>query len=907
MPWTRSLASLALALLPLSLSLAPVANGEEIQLSQYLPTGVEYDPAIPTPASVLGFEVGERHVRPDQLVRYMEVLAASSDRVTLEVTGQTHERRPLLLLTITSPGNHSRLEAIRAAHLALSDPAKPMPSDDALAAMPAVVYLGYSIHGNEASGSNASLAVAYALAAVQGAEPEALLDEVVVLLDPSLNPDGLGRFAHWVNTNRGEIAVADPEHREHREPWPGGRTNHYWFDLNRDWLLLQHPESRARIESFHRWRPNLLGDYHEMGTDSTFFFQPGIPSRQNPLIPESTLALTRKVAQFHAAALNRAGRLYYTEESFDDFYPGKGSTYPDLQGTIGILFEQASARGHVQESDNGPLAFPFAIQNHVFASHSMLQAARELRAELLRHQATLARSGLEAAAADTTTAYVFTFPNDPARARLLLDVLFRHRIRVHALARAVEVGGERFEPGVSYAVPLAQPQYRLVRALFESRTEFEDSTFYDVSAWGFFQAYGAVYGEIRGEIGRRGFSPQLLGELVDAEDLALPAGRLPGGAVVYGYLFDWDGFYAPRALHRLQAAGARAYVATVPFEALTDRGQRAFREGTIFVPAGAWEAPSGEVLNGVLGEISREDGIDVYAASTGLTPEGVDLGSPRVRPLKTPTIALVSGEGMASYAAGELWHLLDYRMGIPVSLVDAGRLGSAPGAAGLNRYTHLVLVDGDLKGWDEKFQGKLKSWVEEGGTLIAVQRSAQWVGSTLLAPPKKPEEEGAKPAAVPPAKAEEEQSTEKAAEEAPEAPRPRYADYEQERAQQLVSGVILQGVLDRTHPVAFGFPRDEIALFRNNTVFLEASENPYENVVLYSETPLLSGYISPEKLAKMEGKAAVVARRLGRGTVVQFAENPSFRGYWHGTQKLFLNALFFGPTIQRTQAPAKWE
>jgi hypothetical protein len=327
----------------------------------------------------------------------------------------------------------------------------------------------------------------------------------------------------------------------------------------------------------------------------------------------------------------------------------------------------------------------------------------------------------------------------------------------------------------------------------------------------------------------------------------------------------------------------------------------------------------GDLMKGV----SEKDGIDVYAAPTGLTPEGVDLGSPRVRPLKAPKIALVTGEGMASYEVGEIWHLLDYRMGIPVSLVESDRVG----AADLGRYTHLVLVDGDLKPWDEAVQGKVKDWVQAGGTLIAIKRSARWVRSTLLAPPKKengevggtsrqvgrtsvavqdPEVAAVQETAV----ADPRKGLQKGKEEGEEGkaapPRTRYVDYEQERAKQLASGVILEGVLDPTHPIAFGYRDEKVALFRNNTVFLEASENPFENVVLYSEAPLISGYISPEKLLQLEGKAAVLAKRVGRGTVVEFAENPSFRGFWHGTQKLFLNAIFFGPLVKPTQPPSKW-
>ena len=463
---------------------------------------------MPAPEAVFGFAPGERHVRPDQLVRYAEILAASSDRVRLEIQGETWEGRPQPLLVITSPENHRRLEEIRAAHVALSDPGRPAPGRDELAAMPVVIFLGYSIHGNEASGANAAPAVAYWLAAGRGPEVEGLLAKAVVLLDPSQNPDGLGRFTTWANSHWSAVPVGDRDHREHVETWPGGRFNHYFFDLNRDWLLLQQPESRHRVATLRRWRPNLVGDYHEMGGDRTFFFQPGVGSRQNPLIPAENRRLTERVAAYHAAAFDAAGRLYYTEEDFDDFYPGKGSTYPDLTGGVGVLFEEASARGRRIDSVYGPLTLRFAIENQTRASLSMLAAARDLREDLLAYQAEFFRDALAEAGRQPLAAYVFATPGDPARAYRLLEVLAGHGIEVYRPAGPITAGGRTFAPEESWLVPLDQPQTRLVRALFERPTKFADSTFYDVSAWTLPLAFGAEVAEV----GRQGWNPSLLGE-----------------------------------------------------------------------------------------------------------------------------------------------------------------------------------------------------------------------------------------------------------------------------------------------------------------------------------------------------------------------------------------------------------
>ena len=353
-----------------------IAQDYSVNLDYYLPTNVSYNPNIPTPKSSIGHQVGDWHITHDKLVQYMYALASSSDRITIEDRGATFEGRPLLLLTITSANNHLNIETIRQQHLELT---QKEPSTTNINEMPIVVQQGFSIHGNEPSGSNAALAVAYYLAAAQGPAIDTLLNNTVILFDPSYNPDGLQRFAYWANTNKSKNINPDPNDREYDEVWPGGRTNHYWFDMNRDWLPVQLPESRARIATFHKWMPNILTDHHEMGTNSSFFFQPGIPSRTHPLTPQQNQYLTGEIGTYHATAFDKIGSFYYSKESFDDFYYGKGSTFPDINGSIGILFEQAYSRGHAQESVNGILTFPFTIRNQFTAALSTLEAAVAMR------------------------------------------------------------------------------------------------------------------------------------------------------------------------------------------------------------------------------------------------------------------------------------------------------------------------------------------------------------------------------------------------------------------------------------------------------------------------------------------------------------------------------------------------
>ena len=844
-------------------------------LGYYLPASVQYDADFPTPASVLGWEVGEWHVRHDQLVRWYETVAEASPRMVLHEYGRTHEQRPLLLAAVSSPANLARLDEIQAAHVeAVRSGAR---SDDG----PNIVWMGYSVHGNEASASNAALVLAYHLAAAQGEEIEGFLDRTVVLIDPCLNPDGLSRFAQWANMHKGLELSADPNHREHTEGFPSGRTNHYWFDLNRDWLLLTHPESQGRIAAYQSWLPTVLTDYHEMGTNSSYFFQPGIPSRRNPMTPERNAELTGKIAEYHAAVLDDLGSLYFTEESFDDFYYGKGSTYPDLHGSIGILFEQASSRGHLQESSFGKLSFPFTIRNQFVTSLSTLQAADEMRDELMAWQREFYRTAVEEAASLPMGGYVFGDGSDPVRTRRMAQILAAHQIEVHAIARDLELSGQSYGAGEAYAVPLDQPQARLVRALFETRTSWPDNTFYDVSSWNLPLSFDMPYGAVdRSEWGR---VDQGAG-LGDAPAISAQLDGLRAADRPVAYLFEWHSAGAPRLLQSLLEAGVRARVATKPFTCATRAGEYAFDYGTIVVACGIQDLGFAE-LHALMQE-SRANGVDVHVATGGLTPVGIDLGSRSVLAIEEPKLVIVVDGSTSSYEAGEVWHELDTRIGLAATLLEQDRLRRVD----LDRYTHLVFVNGAASGLSESTEERIHDWVRGGGTLIATKSSAVWAAQTYLGG-------GAQDGS--------DSTPRENPEEAPEGgmveeQRIAYVDYEQKRAEQNVAGTIFEAEYDRTHPLLFGYTRERMSIFRNSTRILDAGDNPFATPLRYTAEPLLSGYASDENVAKIASSAVLRVERVGSGCVVCLIDNPLFRGVWWGTRRLFTNAIYFGPIVKRT-------
>lgn len=833
----------------------------QVDLTYYLPDSITFNPAIPTPQSVIGHEVGEWHVSHDQLVNYMYAIDRASDRVSLEVTGYTHEARPLLLLTITSPNNHQNLEAIRTQHVQLTDPSRSASLD--VKNMPVVFYIGHSIHGNEPSGSNSALLTAYFLAAAEGKEIDEYLNNTIILFDPSFNPDGLHRFSSWVNSRKSRVISTDPYDMEHNEPWPSGRTNHYWFDLNRDWLVAQQPESQARIKKFQQWKPNVLTDHHEMGTNATFFFQPGVRSRVHPITPEKNQELTRKIGTYHAKALDAIGSLYFTQEAYDDFYYGKGSTFPDVQGAIGILFEQASSRGHAQESTNGVVTFPFTIRNQFTTALSTLKAVHALRTDLLGYQRDFFKTAAAEAAKDPVKAIVFG-ARDVVRAHMLAEVFVRQQVDLYKPTASQTINGKSFDKESSYILPLSQAQYKLIKSSFEKRMRFNDSLFYDISTWTLPLAFGVDYEELK--------SQPALGEKITS--IKLPEGKLVGGKSTYAYVFEPTGYFTPRAINRLLHHHVRIKVATEPF--YHNSGKR-FERGSILIPLTSQEKLE-QSIDYLVGEILQKDGIDVYNFSSGLDYQGVSLGSASFQTIRKPEIAMLTGDGVNATDAGELWHLLDTRMQIPVTLLPMDVFSRA----NLSRYNTLIFPPGGYQAINDASKEKLKTWVQNGGVIIGFDNAMNWLTQAGLGKfdmkkdeaEKDKKEMGVKP----------------------------YADIDETRGAQQSPGAIFEAAVDLTHPLLYGYDHPNLALYKEGNLYLEKSKNPFANPIVYGSAPILSGYISKPNYEKLKNSSVVGVSVMGRGRIIGFTENLSFRAFWLGTNKLFTNAIFFGPMINEASA-----
>ena len=829
-------------------------------LKYYLPDSVNYNPSIPKPKEIIYHEVGEWHVTHDRLVNYMKAIAAAApERVKLETMGFTYENRPQVLLIITSKKNHDNLESIRQQHVQLTDPAKSslINTDQ----MPIVVWIGHSIHGNEPSGANASLVTAYYLAAAQGKQIDELLDNTVILLDPSFNPDGLQRFSTWVNQHKSKNLVSDPNSREFNEAWPGGRFNHYWFDLNRDWLPAVHVESQNRLKWFHYWKPNILTDHHEQGSNATFFFQPGVASRVNPLTPSRNQELTASLGKFHAQFLDRIGSLYFTKENYDDYYYGKGSTYPDINGSIGILFEQASSRGHAQQTSNGILKFPATVKNQFITALSTLEGAKFLRKDFLNWQREFYRTAITEAGSSLVKGYVLGDKDDLTKTTLFVEMLRRHQVEVYELNTNFSIDGLNFEKGNAFVVPTNQPQNRLIHAIFDKTLSYKDSLFYDITAWTMPLAFGLNYAELNAAK----YNISLLGNKV--ETISLPKGNLIGGKSEYAYLFQWDELLAPKALYELQEAGVLVKTATSKFEIETMNGVKKFDYGTISIPVKLQKLDAVklyELINGV----AEKNGITIYSVKTGNVQSGSDLGSNKMISVARPVIAMLVGTGVNPTDAGEIWYLLDQRMNIPATHLEQTTFNRID----LSKYNTIVMVGGN---YAELNKEKLKAWVQGGGVLIALEEAVQWsaqngISTISFKTPKSPVDSNKKFS---------------------------YVEREQIEGAQQVSGAIFGAETDLTHPLAYGYHTKIISLFKANKVFMEKGKNPFGSPFYYGSQPLQSGWVSKENGDAIKNSSAVVVNTIGAGRVINIADNPNFRAFWLGGTKLFMNAIFFGRII----------
>ena len=813
------------------------------QTNYFYPGSGNFDAAIPTPEKFLGYPTGTHHTRHDKLVEYFKELDRLSDKVTLQVIGETFEHRQQIVAIFTAASNHQRLEEIRTAHLAGQ-------STGSTGNIPLVIHLGYNVHGNEPSSSEAAMLTAYYLTASQSEEAGTWLKDMVILLDPVINPDGRDRHTHWVNMHKASPAVADPLDREHTEIWPGGRFNHYWFDLNRDWFLGTFPETRNRIKFFHHWRPYVQTDHHEMGTNATFYFDPGEDASNNPIVPGFLYkTIYPKYAQYFSKAADKIGSMYFTKEAFDKLYPGYGSSYINFYGGAGFLFEQASSRGHVQETTTIPITFAFTIRNQFISSLTIIRASLAEKLQLLKLRKEFYRVSREQASASAVKGYLFGDANDETRTRAFVDMLLVHEIEVY------EAGSKSID-GKGFYVPADQANYLMVRSVFEKQITYVDSSFYDASAWSLVHAYNLPYTEIK--------SIYNSGKRITA----LPSQQLNVlEKTNYAYVIANTDYNIHKAIYHLQNAGVIVQSAFRPFTAAINGSNKTFGYGSIVIPV-QQQRISNDSLFTIMSIVSKQANINCYALQTGFSTSGIDMGSGFIRTLKQPLAVMIVGTGVAAPEAGEIWHLLDQRLEMPLTKLDILNAGRAD----LSRYNTMILVSGTYTLIDKATTDKIKAWVQSGNTLITIKTGTEWAIKNGFTKEKLLVVDTAKGTPI-------------------------RQDFDMAvhiEGAKAMGGSIFRADLDTTHPIGFGFTNRKISIYRNGLTFLQRSVNPYSSVLQYTADPLIGGYVHPTTLNKIRNSAAIVVGAEGSGRVIMFSDNPNFRGTWYGTNKLFLNAIFYG-------------
>jgi hypothetical protein len=866
------------------------------QNNYYFPKGAALDSKIPTPEQFLGYPVGSYFTRVDQVNAYFRELARVSDRVHVQSIGKTYEQREQIIVTITSPANYSKLEQIRQEHLSQVDPAKPVLSSNA----PIIVHLGYGVHGNETSSTEVSLLTGYYLAASQDAETQKWLNESVIFIDPCLNPDGRDRAANWHNAYHSFPPVSDAIDKEHVEGWPAGRTNHYFTDLNRDWLNLVQVESRNRIEFFHKWYPNVQIDFHEQGTNATYYFEPTPKRHESPIVPQFLYEYQAILAKYHAKALDDIGSFYFTKENYDNLSPIYGSTYPKFFGSVAATFEQASSRGIQQESTNGLVTFAFTIRNHLATSFSTIRGAVAEKPGLFKVQKDFFKYALEQGQKNAAKSYVFGDSKDVNLTQKFLGLLLQHRIKVYELNDNYSQDGKTFEKGKSYVVPAAQPNFLLVHSLFEENI-LRDSIYYDNTGWSVIHAYGLKYAKAAAPVAKA----------AEVSSLNLAKGEIEGGKSTYAYLLNYSDYNASKALYKLLIKNILVKTAFKSFTVNTASGKRVYSSGSLVIPV-VGQTISADSLYKAVQEVAANTHINVLAVNGGFSADGIDLGSSNIKAVRKPEVALAFGQGVTASEAGQVWFLLNQQLDLPVTKIDL----SSFARASLKKYNVLVLPAGNYTAWDNTVVEKLKSWVNDGGTLITFQTATAWAVQQGLVKEKLVEADFAgrggrgdtPPAPEPNAKtgsatqtvATTRRSNPPVAIEADDATAKKdkqtrldYARQEDVEGSRRINGAIFQADLDITHPIAFGVTSRKLFINKNGPTILVPSTNKYTTVAQYNSKPFINGYSSKVNINRVANSAAIIATASGNGEVVLFADDPTYRGYWLGTNRLFLNAIFF--------------
>lgn len=824
-------------------------------------TGYTVVAQLQSPEQFLGYKTGARFTPHFKIVNYFNHVASNvPDMVKLEQYGETNEGRPLLLAFVSSAENIRNLEMIRMNNLRLANLTK-----DRMAPVeeyaPAIVWLSYNVHGNEPASSEAALLTLFALTDPSDTKTKEWLKNTVVIIDPCLNPDGRDRYVNWFNSAVGKNFNANPLSREHREPWPAGRTNHYNFDLNRDWAWQTQTESRQRIKQYLQWMPQIHVDYHEQGVNEPYYFAPAAEP-YHEVITNWQREFQVTIGKNNARYFDKNGWLYFTGIRFDLFYPSYGDTYPTFNGSIGMTYEQGGISGGlgVITETGDTLTLTDRALHHYTTSLSTIEVASAHAARLVKEFRKYFNNAVSNGVGDYKTYIIKNNPADAQRVDRLLDLLDKNGIQYSAATNMTGKGynyhtakEEIFSAnGNDILISAYQPRSAMVKVLFEPRSKLSDSATYDITAWSLPYVYG-------------------LPAFASKEKLAA-GGQVVKTAVVntsteFGYVMPWSGIRTVKTAGQMMKKGILLRFAEAPFEV---NGKK-FERGAIIILKTSNQKFGNELWN-VARQIADENAIQLFPVSTGMVDKGFDFGSDKVRPIKAPKIVLITGDAISTTAAGGIWSFFEQELDYPLTLVstnDVQRIN-------WNNVDVLIMPDGNHRYLSDKDVAEnIRNWIKKGGRVVALESAAAQLAKAEIAFKSKKTEEADKK--------EKDKNDYDALS--------RYEDRERDALSGMTAGSIYRIELDNTHPLAFGYPDFYYALKQDDYLY-EFLEQGGWNVGVIKKNNQVAGFVGASLKAKLKDGMLYGVQQVGNGTVTCLSDDVIFRNFWENGKLMFCNAVF---------------
>jgi len=829
-----------------------------VLLVLFLSGNINAQSGLQSPSEFLGYELGSEWTPHHKVMDYFWHVAEQSAMVKGEKYGESYEGRELMLTYVSSEQNMGQLDEIRKNNLRRTGMMEGTPGDSPKA----IVWLSYNVHGNETSSSEAAMKTIYELVRPGNDRTKTWLQNTVVIMDPMLNPDGRDRYVHWYKETVGDEFNAHGEAREHHEPWPGGRTNHYYFDLNRDWAWLTQKESRQRVEQFQQWMPHIHVDFHEQGYDSPYYFAPAAEPYHNA-ITEWQRDFQYTIGQNHAEYFNKNDWLYFTREVFDLFYPSYGDTYPIFNGAIGMTYEQAGggyAGLGITKPQGDTLSLKDRLTHHYTTGLSTVEVSSENAEQLVSEFANYYQQAQENPAGDYKT-FVIKGDNNPDKLQSLFGLLDQHNIEYGKATTNSSVPGYNYQSGESermrvteedYLVSVYQPKSVMARIMFEPRPELTDSVTYDITAWGQHYAYGLD-----------GFATA---QRLDVEAASAPQKNIDNSATgtPYAYLARWKDLDDVRMLGDLLKQDVKVRFATDQFKI---EGQ-GYEDGTLIITRSDNKS-MGDRFDQLVQQTATNHNQQLTPVSTGFVESGSDFGSNAVKYLEKPRVALLSGDGTSGNMVGEIWHYFDRQINYPVTLLSTDYFEDVD----LPNYDVLILPSGYYSdALDDERMEDIKEWIRSGGKLIAVQGANSLLAGKDGFSLKRKKDEAENGDTEPGSVLED------------------YGNQQRENISSFNAGSIFEITMETDHPLAFGYDESYFSLKLDSDAYAYLEDG--WNVGVAKEDAHMSGFVGHEAKKDLENTLTFGVQSMGSGSVIYMVDNPLFRAFWYNGKLLFGNAVF---------------